>query len=70
MPGKTHYGRIGRDRYALAVFSLPQTGTTDQPEVFSIRARGAWSDLGDTGGCLAKIPPSLLHAWGLPAATC
>jgi hypothetical protein len=70
LPGRTYYGSYGATRYALAVFSFPRTGTTDQPEVFVKRPGTQWVDRGDTGGCLAKIPAPLLRVWRLGPATC
>jgi hypothetical protein len=70
LPDRTYYGSYGATRYALAVFSFPHTGTTDQPEVFVKRPGKRWVDRGDTGGCLAKIPAPLLRVWRLGPATC
>ncbi len=33
--GTTYYGSYGAWHYALATFSIPRLGTTDQPEIFS-----------------------------------
>jgi hypothetical protein len=65
--GTTYYGSYGPWRYALATFSHPQVGTTDQPEAFSKAPGRNWRDRGDTGGCLSKgvIPLPLLRVWHL-----
>jgi len=70
MPGRTYYGSYGPTRYALAMFSFPRTGTTDQPELFVKPSGKAWQDRGDTGGCLSRIPAALLHVWHLVAGAC
>ena len=56
--------------WALATFSVPNTGTTDQPEVLSKKQGGAWDDLGDTGGNPCKVPAPVLAAWHYPGASC
>ena len=63
--GETYYGRYGDAEYALAVFSVPLTGTTDQPELFRRPAGARWRDLGDTGGevCPSWVPVPLLRLW-------
>lgn len=64
--GTTYYGAVGRREYALATFSMPDTGVTDQPEVFSRPPGGAWRDLGDTGGGYGgRIPAAPPKAWDL-----
>jgi hypothetical protein len=65
--GTTYYGSYGSWRYALATFSHPRVGTTDQPELFSKAPGRAWRDRGDTGGCLSQgiIPRALLRVWHL-----
>ena len=67
LPRSTYYGSYGSRRYALATFSDPRVGTTDQPELFSKAPGGAWRDRGDTGGCLTKgiIPRALIRVWHL-----
>jgi hypothetical protein len=67
LKGSTYYGSFGSWRYALATFSHPRVGTTDQPELFSKAPGRAWRDRGDTGGCLGKgiIPRALLRLWQL-----
>jgi hypothetical protein len=67
LKGTTYYGSVGRWRYALATFSHPGVGTTDQPELFSKAPGRSWRDRGDTGGCLSKgiIPRALLRVWRL-----
>jgi hypothetical protein len=67
LKGTTYYGSVGKWRYALATFSQPGVGTTDQPELFSKAPGGRWRDRGDTGGCLTKgiIPPALIRLWHL-----
>jgi len=64
--GRTYYGRYGSKEYALAVFSVPRTGTTDQPELFRRPRGGAWRDTGDTGGeaCPPYVPLPLIKLWG------
>jgi hypothetical protein len=68
--GKTYYGSSGSTLYALAVFSLPKTGETDQPEAFMRPSGKAWIDKGETGGCLNAMPATLLHVWRLSSVTC
>lgn len=70
LPGRTYYGSYGPTRYALAVFSFPGTGTTDQPEVFDRPPGKPWQDRGDTGGCLRKIPAPLRRVWRLDIGAC
>lgn len=67
LKGTTYYGSYGRWRYALATFSHPHVGTTDQPELLSKAPGMPWRDRGDTGGCLSKgiIPQALLRVWHL-----
>lgn len=66
LKGRTYYGRYGKKEYAVATFSVPLTGTTDQPELFRRPRGGAWRDLGDTGGevCPPYVPLPLLRLWG------
>jgi hypothetical protein len=65
--GSTYYGSYGTRQYALATFSHPRVGTTDQPELFSKAPGRPWRDRGDTGGCLTKgiLPLALLRMWHL-----
>ncbi|MDQ2969290.1 MAG: hypothetical protein M3R37_13360 [Actinomycetota bacterium] len=67
LKGTTYYGSVGKWKYALAMFSQPGVGTTDQPELFSKAPGGRWRDRGDTGGCLTKgiIPRALIRLWHL-----
>jgi hypothetical protein len=67
LPRSTYYGSYGGRLYALATFSHPRVGTTDQPELFSKLPGHVWRDHGDTGGCLTQgvIPPALLRLWHL-----
>lgn len=67
LKGSIYYGRYGRTRYAFATFSVPRTGTTDQPELFKRPPNGLFRDLGDTGGeiCKRDVPPALIRAWRL-----
>jgi hypothetical protein len=67
LPRSTYYGSYGSRRYALATFSHPRVGTTDQPELFSKVPGRRWRDHGDTGGCLTQgvIPPALIRVWHL-----
>ena len=66
LKGQTYYGRYRGVEYALAVFSIPRLGTTDQPELFRRVPPGRWHDRGDTGGevCLPWVPLPLLKLWG------
>jgi hypothetical protein len=68
LPGSTYYaGHRGRE-YALAVFSHPRTGTTDQPELFTRKAGGRWVDRGDTGGDVCSfgiVPKPVLDLWAI-----
>jgi hypothetical protein len=63
--GTVHLARFGGYVWAIATFSLPATGTTDQPERFIRRVgRRQWRDLGDTGGPLSdRLPCPVLTAW-------
>jgi hypothetical protein len=65
--GTTYYGRYGKTEYAFATFSVPRTGTTDQPELFKRPARGVFRDVGDTGGeiCKSRVPLALIKVWRL-----
>ena len=67
LPKSTYYGSYANRRYALATFSHPRVGTTDQPELFSKTPGRPWRDHGDTGGCLTKgiLPRALLRVWHL-----
>jgi hypothetical protein len=70
LKGRTYYGSYRGREYALAVFSIPRFGTTDQPELFRRPAGGAWRDLGDTGGdvCPPYVPLPLIKVWRLKPA--
>jgi hypothetical protein len=63
--GKVHLARYGGSVWAVATFSFPATGTTDQPERFIHKAGPhRWRDLGDTGGPLSdRVPCAVLRAW-------
>ena len=67
LKGTTYYGRYGRTEYAFATFSVPRTGTTDQPELFKRPVGGVFRDLGDTGGqiCKRDVPLALIKVWRL-----
>jgi hypothetical protein len=67
LKGTTYYGRYGRTEYAFSVFSVPRTGTTDQPELFKRAVNGIFRDLGDTGGeiCKRDVPLALIKVWRL-----
>jgi hypothetical protein len=65
LKGSVYYARYGRAYWALATFSLPRVGTTDQPEVFRRPAGGRWLDRGDTGGELCKVPRPVVAVWHL-----
>jgi hypothetical protein len=67
LKGTTYYGRYGRTEYAFATFSVPRTGTTDQPELFKRPAGGVFRDVGDTGGeiCKRDVPLALIKVWRL-----
>jgi hypothetical protein len=67
LKGSVYYGRYGRTRYAFATFSVPRTGTTDQPELFKRPPNGLFRDLGDTGGeiCKRDVPLPLIRVWRL-----
>ena len=66
LKGGTYYGRYGPFEYALAIFDVPRTGTTDMPELFRRPAGGRWRDQGDTGGevCPPFVPLPLIKLWG------
>ena len=63
--GDTYYGSYAGVEYALAVFDVPRTGTTDMPELFSRPVGGRWRDVGDTGGevCPPRVPLPLVKLW-------
>jgi hypothetical protein len=65
LKGDTYYGRYGPYEYALAIFDVPRTGTTDMPEIFRRPVGGRWRDLGDTGGeiCPPEVPLPLVKLW-------
>ncbi len=67
LKGTTYYGRFGVSAYAFSVFSVPRTGTTDQPELFKRPVGGIFRDLGDTGGeiCKRDVPLALIKVWRL-----
>jgi hypothetical protein len=67
LKGTTYFGRYGKTEYAFSVFSVPRTGTTDQPELFKRPAHGIFRDLGDTGGeiCKRDVPLALIKVWRL-----
>ena len=67
LKGRTYYGRFGRTEYAFATFSVPRTGTTDQPELFRRPVGGVFRDIGDTGGeiCKRDVPLALIKVWRL-----
>jgi hypothetical protein len=67
LKGTTYYGRYGRTEYAFSIFSVPRTGTTDQPELFKRAVNGIFRDLGDTGGeiCKRDVPLALIKVWRL-----
>lgn len=67
LKGTTYYGRYGNTEYAFSVFSVPRTGTTDQPELFKRSVNGIFRDLGDTGGeiCKRDVPLALIKVWRL-----
>ena len=67
LKGSVYYARYGRFYWALATFSLPVVGTTDQPEVFRRVAGGRWVDKGDTGGNLCAVPRPVVAVWRLLA---
>jgi len=65
--GTVHLARYRGYEWAIATFSFPATGTTDQPERF-VRRIGTrrWRDLGDTGGpVFERVPCPLLRAWSI-----
>jgi hypothetical protein len=69
LKGSIYYGRYGDLRYALAAFSLPRVGTTDQPLIFvQLPDDPHWLVVSDTGGDPAGssvIPCPLRRVWGL-----
>jgi hypothetical protein len=70
LAGTVHLARYRGYEWAIATFSFPATGTTDQPERFIRRiGRQRWRDLGDTGGPLSeRLPCPLLRAWRIPCS--
>lgn len=68
LPGSVYYARHRGREYALAVFSHPRTGTTDQPELFIRPTGGRWVDKGDTGGAVCDfriVPKPVLDLWAI-----
>jgi hypothetical protein len=69
LPGSVYYARYRGFDWAVATFSVPPAGATDQPERF-VRRTGAkrWTDLGDSGSPLAElgIPCPVLRVWRMP----
>jgi hypothetical protein len=66
LPGSVYYARYRGTDWAIATFSMPGTGTDDQPERFRRPAGGGqWTDLGDTGEPLTEsgIPCPVLLVW-------
>jgi hypothetical protein len=63
--GSVYYARYRGNHWALATFSLPRVGTTDQPELFRRRLGARWRDLGDTGGSLCEVPRPVVRVWHL-----
>lgn len=62
LPGSTYYARLGRGEWAIATFSHPVTGTTDQPEVFNRPIGGRWVDIGGTGDPCPAVPRPVVLA--------
>lgn len=67
LPNTVFYARYRGTDWAIATFSLPGTGTTDQPERFRRPVGGQWTLLGDTGSPLkdSGIPCPVLRAWNM-----
>ena len=69
LPGTLYYARHRGREWAIAAFSRPLTGTTDQPELFVRPVGGRWIDRGDTAGgldvCAPSVPAPVLRVWGL-----
>ncbi|MCW2879884.1 MAG: hypothetical protein JWQ95_3984 [Sphaerisporangium sp.] len=73
-PKDVYYGKIkgttaAKDVYwAVGFIGIKGNPVSyqDGPHVWRKRYHGAWAYLGDTGGCLAKVPKTLLRIWHLP----
>ncbi|MFC4533374.1 hypothetical protein [Sphaerisporangium dianthi] len=77
-PTSVYYGKItgatsAKDVY-WAVGSIGIKGDPvsyqDGPHVWRKRGGGAWKYLGDTGGCLGKVPRAMLRVWHFRAGNC
>ena len=64
------WSRFGSNEWAIATFSRPGRGTRGQPEMFRRRVRRAWSDLGASNGCLARVPAAVRAVWRVSRGTC
>jgi hypothetical protein len=72
LPGTTYLGRYGDIRYAVAVFDLPVTGTTDQPELLVQLPGEFWITVTEVGGGplseVRAVPCPLRKVWGFGCA--
>ncbi|WP_248964134.1 hypothetical protein [Sphaerisporangium perillae] len=72
-PSSVYYGKIKGATPAKDVYwALGQIGIKgdpisyqDGPHVWRKRGKGAWSYLGDTGGCPDRVPRAMLKIWHL-----
>ncbi|MFC7388369.1 hypothetical protein [Sphaerisporangium rhizosphaerae] len=70
-PRQVYYGKItGTTRARDVYWAIGQIGIKgdpisyqDGPHVWRKRGGGAWKYLGDTGGCLDKVPRAMLRVW-------
>jgi hypothetical protein len=67
LPGSVYYASLGDNRYALAKFKLPRTGTRDQPSLFVRFGDEPWVYAGDRLGAIARaslVPCAVRAIWG------
>lgn len=72
LPGSVYYASLGGNRYALAKFKLPRTGTRDQPSLFVRFGDEPWVYAGDRLGAIAQaslVPCAVRATWGFTCRT-
>jgi hypothetical protein len=78
---KVRYGVCGAERWALATFSFPRVGVTNQPTLLR-KQGGRWRNMGEIGngapceasygyeGAGGPLPFEMLDAWRIDATPC